>query len=159
MVFLAWVFAVGLLFLFFSGVLDKLDNPNRYLIESPQGSTLLLEANRQGHYLLPGRINGIEVNLLLDTGATDVAVPESIAIKAGLPKLAQVHSSTANGLTTGWLTQVDELMLGSLRISHVRATILPNMAGNEALLGMNVLRHFELTQKDGRLSITVPSKH
>lgn len=158
MVFLAWAMALGLLFLFFSGVLDKLDNPNRHLIESAQGSTLLLQANRQGHYQVPGRVNGIDVDLLLDTGATDLAVPEEVAQKAGLPKLAEVSSSTANGITRGWLSEVDELWVGNLRIRHVRATILPNMAGDEALLGMNVLRHFELTQKNGQLSIQVPSR-
>lgn len=36
---------------------------------------------------------------------------------------------------------------------NVDATIIDNMGGNEVLLGMNVLKHFELVQRGDKLII------
>ena len=66
---------------FFSGLEQKKQNPNF----SPETKALAnaievpLVQNRQGHYLVGGMINGERVTFLLDTGATDVVVPESTA--------------------------------------------------------------------------------
>ena len=106
-----------------------------------------LASSRQGHYLLNGQINGQGVTFLLDTGATQVAVPEALAARLALERGAPITLSTANGRATGWRTRLDQLQLGDIRLSGVA----PGMDGDEVLLGMSALKQLEFTQRDGTL--------
>ncbi|MCU7843589.1 MAG: TIGR02281 family clan AA aspartic protease [Candidatus Thiodiazotropha sp. (ex Monitilora ramsayi)] len=159
MIYGAWVLLLLLLTLLFSQWLDRQNNPNRQLIDMATQNgvaELVLKRNRAGHYLVPGTINGVEVDFLLDTGATYVAVPQSIAEKAGLNRLARTQSMTANGLTPSWLSEIAEVRIGPITMRDVRAAILPSMPGNEVLLGMSFLKHLKLEQQGDSLKLTLP---
>ncbi|MNR11501.1 Retroviral aspartyl protease [compost metagenome] len=110
-----------------------------------------LASSRQGHYLLDGRIDGQGATFLLDTGATQVAVPSKLAERLGLERGAPVTVSTANGRVTGHRTQLQDLRLGDIRLTQVPAIIVPGMDGDEVLLGMSALKQLEFTQRDGTL--------
>ena len=60
---------------------------------------------------------------------------------------------TANGDTLAYQTQLDSVAIGDIRLYDLRATILENMSGEEILLGMNFLKHFEIIQKGKMLTI------
>jgi aspartyl protease family protein len=155
----AWLLLLVLLTLFFSRWLEHQANPNqqlRTMVDQGGVSAVVLKRNRAGHYLAPGDINGVGVTFLLDTGATYVAVSQSIADEAGLKKGPVAQSMTANGVASSWLTEIDEVRLGSIVLHHVRATILPGMTGNEVLLGMSFLKHLKLEQQGESLKITLP---
>ncbi|HEB95545.1 MAG TPA: TIGR02281 family clan AA aspartic protease [Sedimenticola thiotaurini] len=150
----AWLALLLLLTLFFSRYLEHRDNPNR----DPAGSVtaggvrqVVLLRNRAGHYVADGSINGSRVTFLLDTGATDVAVPLALAERLGLPRGLPTISRTANGNVRTWSTRLDEVRLGPIRLRDVRASILPGMKGNEVLLGMSFLKHLELVQRGREL--------
>jgi aspartyl protease family protein len=152
----AWLMLILLLTLLFSQWLERQNNPNRALkVTTHEGGevAVVLERNRAGHYVAPGRINDIEVTFLLDTGATYVAVSSTLADKAGLQRGMQVQSRTANGVVRSWLTQIDKLQLGPIEMRDVKATILPSMPDDEVLLGMSFLKHLTLQQKGGELVI------
>jgi aspartyl protease family protein len=155
----AWLLLLVLLTLFFSQWLQHQANPNRELkIVSDQGggAAVVLQRNRAGHYTAPGSINGVGVSFLLDTGATYVAVPESIAQKAALEKGPVTRSATANGVVSSWLTRIDEVRLGPIVLHEVRASILPGMSGDEVLLGMSFLKHLKLEQQGNSLKVSQP---
>lgn len=155
----AWLLLLALLTLFFSRWIDRQNNPNQHLraeLDMRSGSSVILKRNRAGHYVAPGEINGVDVDFLLDTGATYVAVPEAIAEKAGLIKGPVTESMTANGVVSSWLTEIDEVRLGPIVQRNVRASILPGMAGDEVLLGMSFLQHLKLEQRGDTLKITLP---
>ena len=78
---LAWVIGLGLAAMWFSGVEERRLNPNQapQSITTNSGIEVRLASNPQGHYLMTGEINGREVTFLLDTGATFVAIPASVA--------------------------------------------------------------------------------
>ena len=115
---------------------------------------VVLQRNRQGHYLADGLINGRVTTFLVDTGATDVALPQDLANRLNLPRLGRALSRTANGTVEVQRTRLDSVQLGALRLHDVRATILPGMAGDTpVLLGMSFLKHLELVQKDGYLTL------
>jgi aspartyl protease family protein len=161
MVYAAWILLIGLLTFLFSRWLDLQNNPNRHLLVSSDstGETqLTLNRNRMGHYVAPGRINGVPVVFLLDTGATNVAVPDDLANRIGLERGLPITSMTANGLVRSWLTELRSVELGPLEMSGVKASILPNMPGSEVLLGMSFLRHLELIQRDGQLILKLPQR-
>lgn len=153
MLVLAWIAGLALATRYFGVWEDRQRNPN----QAPQSIhgdgyvELRLASSRQGHYLLNGQINGQGVTFLLDTGATQVAVPEALAARLALERGAPITLSTANGRATGWRTRLDQLQLGDIRLSGVAALIAPGMDGDEVLLGMSALKQLEFTQRDGTL--------
>jgi len=159
MVFAAWLLMLGLLTLLFNGWLEHQENPNRQLLTTlnEEGDReLVLKRNRAGHYLSPGTINGVPVTFLLDTGASTVAVPLSVAQEAGLQSGLEMESITASGIVPSRLTQIARLDLGPIVMRDVRATIIPSMPGGEVLLGMSFLKHLHLEQQGEVLRITLP---
>jgi len=109
------------------------------------------------HYRIAGTINGKPVQFLIDTGATTVAISESLANNAGLKKHGEVNTSTANGTGVGYLTHIDDLTIDHVEIKNIEAVIIPSMDMNEALLGMNVLGKFNIQQTATSLVLTIPS--
>ena len=59
-----------------------------------QGRTVEIRRAPDGHYHWPGRINGREVEFLVDTGATGTAIPQALARELGLPVQGRVQSRT-----------------------------------------------------------------
>ncbi len=154
MIVIALLLALGLLTYIFQGELNRQHNPNQTVQTrkiTDQYIEIVLKRNRAGHYVTSGRINGYPSVFLLDTGATYVAVPEYLAQKTGLKKGLPVSLSTANGRTTGYQTNIDELDIGQIRLTHIRAIITPNL--DEVLLGMSALKQLEFTQRGNELTI------
>lgn len=154
---LTWVAILAVLTLFFNNYIDSRDNPNADLAYINGGdSAVVLQRNRSGHYAAPGRINGERVQFLLDTGATMVSVPSSLADELGLERGAPIRSMTANGTITVYRTELDSVTLGGIHMRNVSATINPGMHEDLVLLGMSFMQHLELTQRDGTLTLRVP---
>ena len=150
----AWVLLLALLTLVFSSILDYQHNPNRVveMVTDGQGvPEVVLKRNKAGHYVATGMINGRSVMFLVDTGATDVAVSETLATELGLKRGARMSSMTANGTVFSWQTRLDEVALGAIRLRDVRGSILPTMRGDAVLLGMSFLRELELLQRGDQL--------
>ena len=154
MITLAWLVLLGLLTLFFSGYLEHQSAPNASLSQSADRQ-VVLKMNRAGHYVAPGWINGKSVKFLLDTGATDVAVPASLARQLSLPRGADTLSQTANGVVRSYRTVLDSVRLGGIELNNIRATVFPGMPGGEVLLGMSFLKHLELTQREKTLVLSL----
>jgi len=156
MVWLTWLIVLYFLFLLFSKVLDHQKNPNQNIdsITTENGVVeIVLEANRGGQYVANGFINKQPVTFLVDTGASDVAIPIKIAERLQLTLGNQVRYHTANGTTIGYQTHLDEVRLGDITIENVRGGITPNMQGNFVLLGMSFLKKLEFTQRGKTLTV------
>lgn len=153
MLLLAWVAALVLATWFFGNWEESRRNPNQspVSVRSADYVEVRLASNPQGHYLLDGQINGRAVTLLLDTGATQVAIPRAVAKRLGLKPGAPVTVVTASGRATAHSTRLDSLQLGEIRLTDVPALIVPDMPGNDVLLGMSALKHLEFTQRAGTL--------
>lgn len=115
-----------------------------------------LRADRAGHYLVEGLVNGTPVAFLVDTGATGVSIPGEIAGNLGLVPGYEFPVSTANGSIMVRSTTIGQLAIGQLALENVQASINSSMDGEVGLLGMSFLRHFELVQRDGFLTIREP---
>ena len=153
MLVLAWGAALLLATKFFGDWEDAQRNPNR-TPESQHGSGYVevhLASSRQGHYMAGGKINGEEVTFLLDTGATQVAVPTEVAQRLGLQAGAAITISTANGRATAHRTRLSRLELGDIVLTDVEALIAPGMGSDDVLLGMSALKQLEFTQRGGTL--------
>lgn len=159
MLFAAWVVGLAILVLLFQRLINDQENPNREIelaLDAAGRPQVVLERNRAGHYVANGKINGEMVVFLVDTGATDVALPMELARRLDLPLGAPRMSKTANGNVRSWGTRLASVDLGGLEARGVRASVLPNMPGEEVLLGMSYLKRFELLQRDGTLTLRPP---
>lgn len=153
MLVLAWVVGLGLAAYWFAGVEQRQRNPNQ-MPDSQRTDTAIevrLEDNRSGHYLTGGYINGQPVTLLLDTGATMVAVPAELASELGLSRGQGFMVSTANGMAESFRTRIDRLRIGEIELQDVDAAIVPGMTGDDVLLGMSALRQLDFSQRGGEL--------
>lgn len=156
-VLLAWLAALGLLVWLFAGIEKTQRNPNTEptSLRDENGDTrVVLQRNRYGHYVTTGHINGMETTFLLDTGASDVSIPASLANRLGLQRGPEQLYNTANGLITGYLTRVDSIRIGSIELHDVQASINPNETGDEVLLGMSFLRRLDFTQRRDQLILS-----
>ena len=150
---LAWAAGLFLATRFFGDWEQRQANPNAH-VRSEHGEGYIevqLAGNGQGHFVADGQINGQAVHFLLDTGATDVAIPERLAAKLALERGAPVMLSTANGRTQGYRTRLETLHLGDILLRDVRALVVPGLDGDQVLLGMSALKQLEFTQRSGTL--------
>ena len=150
------VLALALLTALFGGWLDRRDKPNQSVagvVRENGANEVVLLQNSAGHYVAGGLINDQPVTFLLDTGATSVSVPESLAHRLGLARGAAYETHTANGVITTYATRLHSVAIGNIARQNVRAHINPHASGDEVLLGMTFLRHLELTQRDRELTI------
>jgi aspartyl protease family protein len=105
-----------------------------------------------GHYHWPGRVNGREVDFLIDTGATGTAIPAALARELKLDAIGSVQSSTAGGVVTGSVVLADIALRGGLTAQRLRVVALPGLDGHP-LLGMDLLGRLQWQQTDGVLRI------
>ena len=155
MIIAAWIGVLGLLTWFFSGYLDQQYNPNQSL-QSSSGTAdneVVLDRNRYGHYVAPGRINDVPVTFLLDTGATVVSIPGDLADRLALQRGGAIQVMTANGVVQAYATVLDQVQLGTIVLENVRATINPQMYGDEVLLGMSFLKQLDFSQQGEQITI------
>jgi aspartyl protease family protein len=155
MVVLGWVLALGLLSTYFSGYLDEQNNPNQDLALNQIGTQkeVELQRNRYGHYVASGTINNHPVTFMLDTGATDISIPEKIAQRLGLKAGIKFYVDTANGEIDVYATRLDRVGLGPIELNNISANINPYFEGEEILLGMSFLKHLHFSQEGDKLLI------
>ncbi len=151
MLFFAWIILFLLLFMLFYNFEQNAYNPNSNI--SAEALSVSLQVNNQGHYILPIRVNGHEINFLVDTGATNVAISQEQADRIGLPYGTPIKIRTANGLTDAWLTKIDTMQIGGIYLNDIDASILPNL-GDNALLGANVLNRLHLNYQGSTLILS-----
>jgi len=152
-----WVIAFAMAVMLVNRSLERSRNPNNHVLTAVDGGkrSITLQQSRYGHYVVTGRINGHAIDFLVDTGATSVSIPDDFARRINLRRGTPITIDTANGLSTAYATRVDSLGIGELEIRNATAHINPGLS-NEALLGMSVLKHFELVQRGNVLIIREP---
>lgn len=156
MIFAMWLVLFLLMAFMFDHILERQHNPNSNVssYSGVGGSTeLVLQRNRFGHYVTSGNINGQDVVFMLDTGASDVSVPEDLAARIGLQKGRPMVYQTANGRVTVYATRLDRVAIGDIVLRDVPATINPNFQSDDILLGMSFLKHLEFSQRGDQLTL------
>jgi aspartyl protease family protein len=108
-----------------------------------QDSVTEIKADRRGQFITQATVRGQKIAMLVDTGASAVALPYEVAQRLGF-KLSDADftasASTANGSTKVAPITLDEVRVGDISIRNVRALVgKPGALGETALLGMTFL--------------------
>jgi aspartyl protease family protein len=116
------------------------------------GRVYEVEAARDGHFYVDADINFRPVRLMVDTGATVVALRESDAMSAGI----RIHASefrhpvqTANGTTNAAEAMLDSVTVEDIEVRNVRALVLPDDQLAISLLGGSFLHGLERFEVSG----------
>lgn len=113
----------------------------------------LLRRSERGHYLMPGAVNDEELQFVVDTGASAVAVPVSLAQRLGHHRGIEVTTQTANGTIVGYEFVAREVRFGPFVARDVRVVALPNL--HQPLLGMSLIGTLNLRQTAEGLELAV----
>lgn len=139
----------------FAGYLltDRLVAPPPVVRSVAQGQQeVVVPVSRDGHYCLDGSVNNVPVRFMVDTGASYVSVGAEFARKAGLRDGIPGYFSTANGNVEGRVVKNQTVRADALEVSGLSVAVMPEQV-NEALLGQNFLRRFEVLQSAGTLRL------
>jgi len=120
------------------------------------GSAIEVPRGNDGHFHLTLQIDGVPVDFLVDTGATDLVLSLEDAERVGLDpaNMAFLGSArTANGTVRTAFARVGEITLGPVTFNNVRVAVNGGeMRGS--LLGMTYLNRFDrLEITDNRLRL------
>ncbi len=144
---LLWLVLAGVIWL----LIDRVQYPNT-LEHIGQQPVVTLKRGLDGHYTAEALINGERVRVLVDTGATGVAISQRVADRLGLVSHEAVTTRTANGNTIAYLVRLKQVQLGGVVANDVAASITPGLEG-DALLGMSFLGRMDVRLYKGVMTI------
>ena len=90
---------------------------------------------------------------VIRTGATGVAISQSVADKLNLKSINAVRTNTANGESIGYMVRLDSVQIGGVHANNVAAMIAPGLDG-DILLGMSFLGRMDIRLYKGEMTIT-----
>lgn len=153
---LFWLLLFALLYFLFDNYLHKRNYPNQHLSDATQpNTTVILQRGPKDHYIAPGTINQQPVNFLLDTGASALSIPATVAQRIGLSGGIPQQVMTAAGKVEVYQVQLATVNLGGIQLNNIQAYINPHMSGDIVLLGMSFLRHLKLLQQGDQLTLSL----
>jgi aspartyl protease family protein len=107
------------------------------------GFAVTLDPDRNGHYRADVEIAGRRVRMLVDTGATMVALTREDADALGvrpLPSDFRLSLNTANGAVQAAMVTLAQISVGGISALDVPAVVMPPGVMQESLLGMSFLK-------------------
>jgi aspartyl protease family protein len=129
------------------------EHVNRTVPSGPASVTL--QADGRGHYMVQGQINGGTVRMLLDTGATMIALSAADALRLGIDyrKGQRGMVNTANGPAPVYRVTLNTVKVGDIELNQVDALV--QEAGLPfALLGMSFLNRTEMQRQGEQMTLT-----
>ncbi len=142
-----WCLLAGLIYY----LADSIQNPNK-LNRLGQENTVVLKRGLDGHYRAEALINGEKVNVLVDTGATGVAISQRVADRLNLKSITAIRTQTANGESVGYMVRLRSIKVGGVEANDVSAMIAPGLEG-DVLLGMSYLGRMDVRLYKGEMTI------
>ena len=139
-------FAVKAASMFASGsdqIAALAEKPSAPVARAAQGTRkVAIPADASTHYIADAVVNGHTIRVVVDTGATDVALTQESARRLGIKPAESEFTtliSTANGVVGAAPVVLSEIRLGAIAVRNVPAIVVPGDALAVNLLGMSFL--------------------
>ncbi|MCB1859215.1 MAG: TIGR02281 family clan AA aspartic protease [Gammaproteobacteria bacterium] len=113
----------------------------------PDVREVRIARNNQGAYITVGSINGRTTDMLVDTGATSVAMSEVEARRLGIPYRIEGTRSgvhTASGFANAHAVTLRQVRVGDIELANVEAVVIEGDSPRQVLLGMSFLEAVEM---------------
>lgn len=113
-----------------------------------------LSAERHGHFFATAYVNERPVEVMVDTGASMVAMSHEDAEAAGIRVSSSDYThrvSTANGTARVAIVTLDTVRIGDITVRDVRAAVSEPGALKGTLLGMSFLSRLRMEFGAGKL--------
>ncbi|MGZ5836603.1 MAG: TIGR02281 family clan AA aspartic protease [Xanthobacteraceae bacterium] len=149
---LIWFFIALVLVVGYTYRFELKDASNRVMAElmpgraATKGRTVELARLEGGDFQISTQVNGRQVGMVLDTGASSVVLTNEAAKAAGLPLEMikyTVNVETANGRTRAAAVTLDRLAVGGIVERGVSALIAQPGQLKTSLLGMSFLNRLQ----------------
>ena len=114
----------------------------------------VLQADTRGHFITQAQINGVSVRVIVDTGASAVALPASDVQRMGVDykKGSIGFSNTANGIKPVYRITLDTVKVGDILMHQVDASV--HESGLDiGLLGMSFLNRTEMRREGDQMTL------
>ena len=122
------------------------EDSNAPTISSQEG-TLELQRNSDGHFYADVDVNGATVHMLVDTGATGIALSRQDARNARIATsigMNEVVGRGADGDVRGEWVTIERITLGPKTAEGMEAIVLDS--GEQSLLGQGFLKQFSAVE-------------
>jgi aspartyl protease family protein len=121
----------------------------------PGRATTTLIADRSGHFMTLGSINGASVRFMVDTGATMVSMGVDDARRAGVNYLKGKpgYAQTANGVAAVYQVKLDSVKVGGITLNNVDGLVHESPMA-VVLLGMSFLGKLDMLNQGDSLTLT-----
>lgn len=118
--------------------------------------SVTLYADAAGHYFTDGYINGVALKMMVDTGATAIAMNSGDAKYAGInyKNGQRIPIQTANGVVNGYLVTINTLKLGGVVLNQVQGVVHEGGSPSVVLLGMTALNRMDMKREGITLTLT-----
>ena len=106
------------------------------------GQAVSIRKSLNGHFEAAGTVNGAPVGFLIDTGATSIALSHDDALRIGFSDDDLSYTlviNTANGKAKAAAVQLDNVVIGSISRTGLRAMVAEPGQLDQSLLGMNFI--------------------
>jgi aspartyl protease family protein len=121
----------------------------------PERPEISVRRDAQLQYRTTAEINGVRLPVLVDTGANIVALNAEQARAIGIAPDEGIAGQveTAGSMVPARQVMLDSVVLGGIRVDAVAATVIDGPLPTTALLGMTFLRHVEMQEQNGVLTL------
>ncbi|HZU51418.1 MAG TPA: TIGR02281 family clan AA aspartic protease [Sphingomicrobium sp.] len=111
---------------------------------------VVLQRSENGHFYADVAVNGVPVRMLVDTGASGIALSQEDARAAGIATsigMNDVVGEGAGGSVHGDFVTIDRIALGPKSVEQMPALVLNG--GEQSLLGQAFLKQFASVEIHG----------
>lgn len=118
---------------------------------------VVLRADPRGHFMAGALINGRSTQAVVDTGATEVAMNATEAIRLGISVQGapEIRLKTAGGEIRGHRVRLARVQVGNIAVEDVAAVVVASRDSPEVtLLGMSFLSRLDMQRSGDTLTLS-----
>ena len=123
---------------------------------APAAEAAVLTADSAGHFTADGKVNGMLIRFVVDTGATLISLPAAEARRLSLDyqQGQKATMGTANGNAVGYVVKLDTVSIGNVTMHGVDAVVMEGKGLSTPLLGMSFLNRMNMKREGDIMTLT-----